>query len=304
MEIYKLLDDIKDKPAVVLAVGSFDGLHQGHHAIIDAVRTEAKRRGVKSMIITFAPTPREVLSGQKVIALMKPEERIAEIRSRGIDIVCVKHFDTAFAKMGRDNFIKRLLTYLDLKALVAGPDHHIGRKHEGGISYLHEAGKIHGFDLIIVPKARYKDMDISSQLIRKTLKKGRIEDVNAMLEYTYSISGNIIPGVKRGRSLGFPTLNIEQDLSHVMIPGDGVYSVTILLEGKRLPAICNIGMRPTFFEDHLSIEVHVINTHLESLYGKPIKIYFERFVREERKFESQDALIEQIRKDIEKCKTY
>ena len=304
MEIYKSLDDIKDKPAVVLAVGSFDGLHQGHHAIIDAVRTEANRQGVKSMIITFAPTPREVLSGQKVIALMKPEEKIAKIQSLGIDIICVKHFDLAFAKMGRDDFIKRLLTYLDLKTLVAGPDHHIGRKHEGSISYLHEAGKVHGFDLIIVPKARYKGVDISSQLIRKTLKEGNIEDVNATLGYTYNILGSIVRGVKRGRSLGFPTLNIKQDLFPVMIPGYGVYCVTVLLEGKRLPAVCNIGVRPTFLEDHLSIEVHVINTHLESLYGKPIEIYFERFVREERKFESKDALIEQIRKDIEKCKTY
>ena len=155
MEITCRLDEIKGKPSVVLAIGSFDGLHKGHQKILEIVRDEAKRRSAQSMIITFAPTPREVLSGQKEIALMKPEEKADAIRELGIDIVCMKHFDLEFAKMTPDMFLERLLTYLDLKTLVAGPDHSIGKKNEGGIDYLREAGEKHGFDLIVVPKAQY-----------------------------------------------------------------------------------------------------------------------------------------------------
>ncbi|MBN2781565.1 MAG: riboflavin biosynthesis protein RibF [Candidatus Marinimicrobia bacterium] len=302
MEIYTSLEDIRDKPAVVLAIGSFDGMHLGHRAILGKVRDEAERRGVESMVITFAPTPREVLSGQKEIALMKADEKIAAIRDTGIERVCIKHFDRAFARIGRDEFIERLLTYLDLRALVAGPDHHVGQKHEGGIDFLRETGHARGFDLIVVPKARYKGMDISSQLIRKTLKEGNIADVNAMLGSSYRISGTVVPGVKRGRSLGYPTLNVTPDLASCLIPAYGVYAVTIDLNGRTYPAVCNIGVRPTFIEDNLSIEVHVMNEELDHQYGKAIGIHFEHFVREERKFESQEALIEQIKNDIETCK--
>jgi riboflavin kinase/FMN adenylyltransferase len=287
-----------------MAIGSFDGLHKGHRKILERVRSEADRRGVKSMIVTFAPTPREVLSGQKEIALMKPEEKADAIRDMGIDLLCMKHFDLEFAKMSPDRFLKRLLTTLDLKALVAGPDHSIGKKNEGGIDYLRKAGETHGFDLIVVPKAQYRGEEISSQLIRRTLKSGRIDDVDAMLGYPYRISGTVVPGLQRGRTLGFPTLNIQPDMVTCMIPAYGVYCVTVTLDGKDMPAICNIGVRPTFTEDELSMEVHVLNADLEHQYGKPVEIRFKHFVREERKFESKDALIEQIKKDIEHCKKH
>jgi riboflavin kinase/FMN adenylyltransferase len=287
-----------------MAIGSFDGLHKGHRKILERVRSEADRRGVKSMIVTFAPTPREVLSGQKEIALMKPEEKADAIRDMGIDLLCMKRFDLEFAKMSPDRFLERLLTTLDLKALVAGPDHSIGKKNEGGIDYLRKAGETHGFDLIVVPKAQYRGEEISSQLIRRTLKSGRIDDVDAMLGYPYRISGTVVPGLQRGRTLGFPTLNIQPDMVTCMIPAYGVYCVTVTLDGKDMPAICNIGVRPTFTEDELSMEVHVLNADLEHQYGKPVEIRFKHFVREERKFESKDALIEQIKKDIEHCKKH
>jgi riboflavin kinase/FMN adenylyltransferase len=304
MDIYQTFDDIKNKPSVVMAIGSFDGLHKGHRKILERVRSEADRRGVKSMIVTFAPTPREVLSGQKEIALMKPEEKADAIRDMGIDLLCMKRFDLEFAKMSPDRFLERLLTTLDLKALVAGPDHSIGKKNEGGIDYLRQAGEMHGFDLIVVPKAQYRGKEISSQLIRRTLKSGRIDDVDAMLGYPYRISGTVVPGLQRGRTLGFPTLNIQPDMVTCMIPAYGVYCVTVTLDGKDMPAICNIGVRPTFTEDELSMEVHVLNADLEHQYGKPVEIRFKHFVREERKFESKDALIEQIKKDIEHCKKH
>jgi riboflavin kinase/FMN adenylyltransferase len=304
MDIYQTFDDIKNRPSVVMAIGSFDGLHKGHRKILERVRSEADRRGVKSMIVTFAPTPREVLSGQKEIALMKPEEKADAIRDMGIDLLCMKRFDLEFAKMSPDRFLERLLTTLDLKALVAGPDHSIGKKNEGGIDYLRKAGETHGFDLIVVPKAQYRGEEISSQLIRRTLKSGRIDDVDAMLGYPYRISGTVVPGLQRGRTLGFPTLNIQPDMVTCMIPAYGVYCVTVTLDGKDMPAICNIGVRPTFTEDELSMEVHVLNADLEHQYGKPVEIRFKHFVREERKFESKDALIEQIKKDIEHCKKH
>ena len=302
MEITCRLDEIKERPSVVLAIGSFDGLHKGHRKIFEKVREEAERRAVKSMIITFAPTPREVLSREKEIALMKPEEKAEAIRDLGIDIVCMKQFDLAFAQMTPDTFLERLLTYLDLKALVAGPDHSIGKKNEGGIDYLRKAGETHGFELIVVSKAQYKGQEISSQLIRKTLKTGRIDDVDAMLGYSYRISGTVVPGLQRGRTLGFPTLNIKPDMESCMIPAYGVYCVTVMLDGKEMPAICNIGVRPTFTEDELSMEVHVLDVDLEHQYGKSVEIRFTHYVREERKFDSKEALIEQIKEDIKECK--
>ncbi|MEA3392407.1 MAG: bifunctional riboflavin kinase/FAD synthetase [Candidatus Marinimicrobia bacterium] len=304
MEIYSTLDQIGHRPAVVLAIGSFDGLHHGHRKILEKVRKEADRRGVKSMIITFAPTPREVLSGQKEIALMKPEEKTDAITAMGIDLVCMKHFDLEFAKIGPDEFLKRLLTYLDLKAIVAGPDHSIGNKETGGIEYLREAGKKHDFDLIVVQKAQYKGQEISSQLVRKTLKTGQIDDVVAMLGYYFRISGTVVPGMKRGRTLGYPTLNIKPDLVSCMIPAYGVYCVSVRLDGKDMSGICNIGVRPTFEEERLSMEVHVFDEDLDHQYGKAVEICFMHYIRGERKFDNKEALIEQIKKDIEKCKTY
>jgi riboflavin kinase/FMN adenylyltransferase len=304
MELYCTLNEIKEKPKVVLAVGSFDGLHLGHQKIIKTVCTEAKRRNAKSMIITFSPTPREVFSGLQEIALMKPEEKSDAIHAMGVDIVCLKHFDLEYAKMGPDKFLKRLLTYLDLTAIVAGPDHSIGNKEEGGINYLKKASETYHFDLIVVPKTQYKGEEISSQLIRKTLKTGRIEDVNAMMDHPYRISGTVVPGLQRGRTLGFPTLNIKPDLQSCMIPAYGVYCVKVHLEDADYQGICNIGERPTFDEGGLSMEVHVFDVDLDHQYGKAVEIYFMRYIRNERKFDSKDALIKQIKNDIEKCKMY
>lgn len=302
MEIIQSLDEIKGKPSVVLAIGSFDGLHKGHREIFNRVREEAKLLAAKSMIITFAPTPREVLSGENEIALMKPEEKADAIRELGIDMLCMKHFDLEFANMSPDMFLERLLTYLDLKAIVAGPDHSIGKKNEGGIDYLRKAAEKHDFNLIIVPKARYKGQEISSQLIRKTLKTGQIDDVDGMLGYSYRISGTVVPGLQRGRTLGFPTLNIKPDMVSCLIPAYGVYCVLVKLDGNEMPAICNIGVRPTFTEDDLSMEVHVFDVDLEHQYGKAVEVYFKHYIRGERKFESKEALVEQIKKDIEECK--
>jgi riboflavin kinase / FMN adenylyltransferase len=302
MEIYRTLEEIEDRPAVVLAIGSFDGLHKGHQTIIETVRKESLQRGVKSMVLTFSPTPREVLSDEKEIALMRPDEKIAQIRSMDIDMVCLIRFDREFAAIGRDDFIKRLLTYLDLKALVAGPDHHIGSHHEGGIGYLRETGSAAGFDLIVVPKARFRDQIISSQNIRKKLKEGMIDEVNAMLGHSYHLSGTVVRGEQRGRSLGFPTLNIKPHQSSCMLPAKGVYCVRLHLKGETFQAICNIGMRPTFGTDVLAVEVHVMDRVLDHLYDESADISFEHFIRKEKKFGTSTALIEQIKEDIEKCK--
>lgn len=302
MELYRTLDEIAGRPPVVLAIGSFDGLHQGHRKILETVRKEAQQRGAKSMIITFSPTPREVFSGQKKIALMKPKEKTDAIKALGIDIVCLRHFDLEFAKISPDEFLKRLLTYLDLKAIIAGPDHSIGKKEEGGVDYLKKAGEANNFDVIIVPKTQYQGEEISSQLIRRTLKTGKIESVNAMLAYPYRISGTVVPGLQRGRTLGFPTLNIEPDLAACVIPAYGVYCVSVHLDAKDYMGICNIGERPTFTEGGLSMEVHVFDVDLDHQYGKHVEIRFLRYIRKERKFESKDALIKQIKNDIEKCK--
>lgn len=302
MEIYRTLDKIENRPSVVLAIGSFDGLHKGHRKILCKVREEAERRGVKSMVITFAPTPREVLSGQEEIALMKPDEKTDAIRDLGIDLVCMRHFDLEFAKMSSDMFLDSLLTYLDLKAIVAGPDHSIGRRSEGGIDYMMKKGEEHGFDVIVVPKEKYGTKEISSQLIRQALKSGDIDDVLAMQGYPYRISGTVVPGMQRGRTLGFPTLNVKPDLVNCIIPAYGVYCVNVTLDGSTMPGICNIGIRPTFTEEELSMEVHVLGRDLDHQYGRPIEMRFMHFVREERKFDSKEALIEQIQKDIKICK--
>lgn len=302
MEVYSGIEEIKNRPPAVLAVGSFDGIHHGHRSIIARVREEALKRGVKSVLLTFSPTPREVLSEEKKVALMKRDEKIEKIGEMKIDMLCIREFSRDFAETSPDEFIKRLLNYLDLKALVAGPDHRIGKGHEGGIHFLRQASKRYGFELLLVPKTRYKGHEVSSQRIRSCLKKGMIRDVNAMLTYPYRISGTVIPGRKRGRSMGYPTLNIRPELAHCLIPAAGVYCVDLDLDERRYPAVCNIGMRPTFNESEISMEVHVFDVELEHQYGKAVKIHFKDFLREERRFKNEAALIRQIGKDIETCK--
>jgi riboflavin kinase/FMN adenylyltransferase len=304
MEIYQRIDAIKDRPAVVLAIGAFDGVHRGHRAIIARVCEEARRRGVKSMLMTFSPTPREILGSEKEIALMKADEKIAMIRDLNVDMLCIRAFNRHFSGMSREAFMARLLKYLDLKALVAGPDHHIGKRHEGGIAFLQNYALEHAFDLLIVPKSSDAGGEISSQRIPQALKQGRIEDVNAMLGYSYRISGTVIPGKKRGRKLGYPTLNVKPHLERCLIPACGVYCVRLTLDGREYPAVCNIGTRPTFAENGISLEVHAIGVQLEQQYGKTLEIHFEHYVREERKFDKEADLISRIGKDIETCKTY
>lgn len=304
MEIYQRIEAIKERPGVVLAIGAFDGIHRGHRAIIAKTREEALRRGVKSMLMTFSPTPREILGSEKEIALMKADEKIAMIRDLEIDMLCIRAFNRHFAATSREDFMMRLLTYLDLKALVAGPDHHIGKRHEGGIAFLQNCAEKYGFDLLIVPKSSYQGSEISSQRIRRAIKEGRVEDVNAMLGYPYRISGKVIPGRMRGRRLGFPTLNVRPLLERCLIPACGVYCVRLTLDGREYPAVCNIGTRPTFAENGISLEVHAIDAKLDPQYGKALEIRFEHFIREERKFDNEADLISRIGNDIKTCKTY
>jgi len=301
MDIFKGIRQIEGRPSVICTVGAFDGVHLGHRKIIETVMSLARERHAAAMIVTFDPIPKQYF-GDEAVSLMTNDEKIDMLRTFKPDYICSCPFNKKFASLSREEYLETLIRYLELKAVVAGPDHHFGCNLRGDLVYLSHIGQQQGFDVRIVGKTRYREKNISSGEIRRQLIRGHILTANAMLGYPYQVRGKVVKGFQRGRLMGIPTLNIETEPSK-LLPGNGVYCVGLVVNGRSLNAVCNIGIRPTFDDSATSIEVHVPNMKLDNFYGRKLTLEFIRFIRHERRFAAVSELVEQINKDIKECKS-
>ncbi len=299
MKVYHSIKDFTEKDqCTILTIGTFDGVHLGHQKIIQRLnRIKAEENG-KTAILTFFPHPRRVLNhGHEIKMLTTIDEKIELLDKLGLDFLIIEPFTKEFSNHPALNFVRDLLVnQLKIKILVIGYDHQFGKNREGDYEQMKVFGETYGFRLEKIPVQDFEDVAISSTKIRKALESGDIKKANQYLGYEYYLTGEVIKGQGLGKKISYPTINLHISEDYKLIPKTGVYVVKTIIDNKTVYGIMNIGFRPTVDGKHQTIEVHLLNFNAD-LYGKKIRIQMLKRIREEQKFESLEALTQQIRKD-------
>lgn len=297
----KIWEDITQFTASnpVITVGSFDGVHLGHRAVINQLNALAESVQGESVIFTFSPHPVKVLAPERDFVLLTTiEEKIELFRDAGINHLVLFPFTKEFSTLSYQDFVSQvLIDQLHLHTLLVGYDHTMGRNKEGDFEHLKKLGKKLNFNVVQQTKITLSDTQLSSTTIRNLLTSGKLLEASKLLGYPYLLSGTVVHGQQLGNKLGFPTANILPP-DNKFIPGNGVYAITINYEGTFYKGMMNIGVRPTIDD---TASTPVIEAHLfdfsGDLYGKYIRIHIVRKLRDEYKFESVDALRAQLKKD-------
>lgn len=291
-------------PDSLVTIGVFDGVHLGHQSILqDMVRTSASL-GVPSVLVTFFPHPSIILGKQSgPYYLTNPEERARLIAEQGIDYVVTLPFDEALARITADEFLEKLQPHLHFHAMWAGVNFGFGRNREGTVAYLEAASQQLGFDFHVTPPVYVDGRMVSSSRIREAIRNGRVKAASECLGRPYCVSGEVVHGAERGRSLGFPTANLEF-WEYKLLPQNGVYACWAEVNGDRHQAVVNIGQRPTFESGNASVhlEAHLLDLRRD-LYGEQLTLLFVDKIRDEKRFESVDDLKLQIASDIQTARS-
>lgn len=304
MLLHKNTASIKKSVNTIITLGTFDGLHKGHKKILEAVVEQAKSKGLRSLLVTYEPHPRSVITPELGIPLLTTvEEKARFIAESGIEEMLVVEFTKEFAKQSPEEFIKNYLgEQVGFSKIIVGYDHKFGKGRGGDAETLRKLGNELGFEVEVVPGYTVDGVVVSSTLIRKSLQEGDLQRVNAFLGRWYSELGTVTEGKKRGRTIGFPTANIASYSPLKLLPTCGVYAVFLELEGKKYHGTANIGYRPTFDTDKvLSTEVY-IHDFDALIYGKEVSIEFVQKLRGEKEFGSVKELIEQITADVKRSR--
>ncbi len=293
---------IPQTPSVV-TIGTFDGVHIGHQKIIKKLTKKASEKNLISVVLTFFPHPRMVLQQNSNIKLLNTIAERKEILSAlGLDYIYVQEFTTDFADLTAREFVKTVLVdQLKAKYIIIGYDHHFGKNRAANIDDLRAFGTEFDFQVEEISAQDVEDVAVSSTKIRNALKSGDIQTATAYLGYNYYINGTVVKGKGFGKKMEFPTANINVDEVYKLIPKNGVYAVSSLYKGKIIYGMMNIGINPTFEADKKTIEAHFFDFN-ENLYGQDLKINFLDRLRDERKFESVEALMAQLTQDRTKAK--
>lgn len=303
MKLYRNLEKISSIKNSVVSIGMFDGVHLGHSSVINRVIEIAKEKNSKSIIITFSNSPASYFSKDKIdLQITNSQEKIDLFNNTQLDYLFVIEFNEYIANLIPSAFINEILISLfNVKYIVFGYDNHFGKNREGTFEYTTQNFKDIQAELIIASK---KDrITISSTRIKEEIQNGRILQANNLLGHKFSVSGNVVTGMKMGRKLGFPTANVNYDSSEKIIPKNGVYYTLTKVDEKEYLSVTNIGIKPSVQESNIvSIESHILDYN-QSIYDKQITIIFIDRIRDEKKFNHLEDLIEQIKRDIETVRT-
>lgn len=285
----------------VLTVGSFDGVHIGHAELISAVATKAKEIKGRSVIITFDPHPREIINpgNEQIFYLSTLDERTRALGDYGIDELVVIPFNRDFSLLSSSEFIALIKEKIGIAHYVIGYDHQFGKDREGGIQTILKLSKSLGFSCEIIEEKQVAQSHVSSSVIRKLLlNEGDVTQAALFLNRPYNLTGTVVHGEKRGRTIGFPTANIQLLNPKKLVPKSGVYIVDVYLNDTiKRRAMMNIGVKPTFGgKRQSSLEVHIFDFD-KKIYGYSLEIAFLSRIREEKTFTSKEALIEQLNQD-------
>jgi len=301
MQVHQGLEHLPFFQHTILSIGTYDGVHMGHLSIIHRLCELAKQYQKESVILTFHPHPRLVLNpdNNNLKLITTIEEKAAQLEILGIDHLVIAPFTPSFSQMSAEQYIEEVLVkYFHPKVIVIGYDHRYGKNRSGEIRLLQSMGPVCGFTVEEIPAETIDDIAISSTKTRQALLEGDMKTANEFLSAPFTLCGKVIHGEKVGRTLGFPTANIQVNDPYKLIPPAGVYAVWVDTEGGRYKGALSIGFRPTFTaEKKLTIEVYLLDFSGE-LYDKIITLTFVQRLRGDKKYESVDELVRQMEKDV------
>ncbi|MBM2815680.1 MAG: riboflavin biosynthesis protein RibF [Ignavibacteria bacterium] len=304
MRVYRTFDEIEFKKNTAVTVGTFDGVHLGHQAILNRLKEISSDSELRSIVITIDPHPQIVLrkSGKEPIFILTDiNERLILFEKFGIEHVLIIPFTFLFSQTSPEEFVRNWLGKIGLSKILIGHDHLFGKDRKGDIELLKRLGEKLQFDIEKVGALDINGLIISSTKIRRAILDRDIEQANKMLGYHYFVTGDTVVGNRRGAGIGFATANIKPPDINKLIPSIGVYMVSSQINGAQYYGMANIGRRPTFGEDILpAIEAHFFGID-ETLYDRQITLEFLKFIREEKKFSGVDELVTQLHKDKEFC---
>lgn len=293
----------------VVTIGNFDGLHLGHRAILEKVQERARGLRGEVVVYTFDPHPRKIVDPEGAAGLLQTlEQKLEFLEKSGVDVVILEPFTADFRETPADDFLRHYVhERIRPVEVYVGYDFHYGRDRKGSMRVLTEMGPRLGFAVTIVPEVTVGDRDVNSTRIRGLLAKGEVEEAAVLLGRTYAVRGRVVEGARRGRTLGFPTANLEPE--NEILPAGGVYAgrLRFLSEGGgnaevQFGAVANVGVRPTFGRGAaLVAEAHLLDFDGDA-YGRRVELGFEQRIRAERRFSSPDALRVQIAKDVEEAR--
>lgn len=300
MKIFRNLDDIEHEANCVLTTGTFDGVHLGHQSIIRTLHDCAKERRGNVTIITFEPHPQFVLNTAKkngLRLLTTIEEKIDILQQFEIDRLIVIPFDTKFAQLSSSQFIEQILVQkIGFQTIVIGYDHAFGRDRQGNFEALDQLSRRYGYEIIVCPAFELDGVVISSTKIRKLLASGSVEQAARFLGRNYRLTGAVVPGEGRGRTLNIPTANLSPISQQKLIPLEGIYAVWASIESGRYPGVLYIGSKPTFAFNRQTIELHILD-FAGNLYGQKVEIEFVARIRDDQQFDNATKLVERIEHD-------
>lgn len=293
------LEDIQLEQPSMITIGVFDGVHLGHQTLIRQLVADAHDSGWQAVVLTFYPHPDVIIHDiQDPYYLTTPEQRAELLGEMGVDVVVTHPFNNEIRHIRAADFADKLVKHLNMKCLRVGSDFVMGYKREGNVAYLTELGKERGYDVrpLELVKAEGDVKHISSTAIREFLAKGAVADAAHLLGRSYSVEGEVIKGDQRGRLIGFPTANMAV-WDQQVLPAYGVYTAWVTLGDERFMAVTNVGVRPTFDGDTVTVEPHILDFDRD-IYGETLRLTFEKRLRGEQKFDGIDSLKAQLNFDI------
>lgn len=296
METIKSITNIKNIDRSVVTIGNFDGLHKGHQVLIKKAVNYAKEKHIKSIVFTFENHPANFFNNNCIENIITNNEKKKRIEILGIDIVVSIPFDEYMTQISAEEFVKYILVEkLHAEKIVVGHDFTFARNKEGNVDVLERLANKYSIDIEIVNPVKLDDIRVSSSYIRRLVKCGKVSDVKKYLGHNYEIEGKVIKARQLGRTIGFPTANLEIK-DNLILPKRGIYASKVYIDDKIYFGATNIGYNPTVQGNKLSIETHILEFD-EDIYGKNIKVELLMRIRDEKKFESLDALKNQLQKD-------
>ncbi|MFD5542736.1 bifunctional riboflavin kinase/FAD synthetase [Streptomyces sp. NPDC127079] len=308
MQRWRGLEDIpEDWGRSVVTIGSYDGVHRGHQLIIRHAVDRARELGIPAVVVTFDPHPSEVVRPGSHPPLLAPHHTRAELMAElGVDAVLILPFTTEFSKLSAADFVvKVLVDRLHARAVVEGPNFRFGHKAAGDVEFLIEQGAVYDFEVevvdLFVRGAAGGGEPFSSTLTRRLVAEGDMAGAREILGRPHRVEGVVVRGAQRGRELGFPTANVET-LPHTAIPADGVYAGFLHAQGEVMPAAISVGTNPQFDGTERTVEAYAIDRVGLDLYGLHVAVDFLAFVRGQARFDSLDALLEQMAEDVKRCR--
>ena len=302
MTIYNNINEFSSTDNTILTIGTFDGVHLGHQKVLERLTNTAIENNLKSTVLTFFPHPRTILNPDKPLKLINSVKERTELLNRSkVDNLIIHPFDKNFSELDPEKYVVEILVKkLKAKIILIGYDHKFGKNRTADITDLKIYGKKYGFKVIEIKAKEISNIAISSTKIRKAISEGNISTAKKYLGYDFSLSGKIVHGKSIGRTLGFPTANIEVKEEYKLLPKNGVYLIQSVINHNKYFGMMNIGIKPTIKESSKTIEVNFFDFEGD-LYDKNIEVNIKKFIRDEIKFDSLELLKSQIIKDKINC---